>query len=399
MHIALQLMTITIIIILCTLLLIAYVFDLTSKKTRIPSVLMLLLLGWIAGRITEAVKFPVPDLSRVLPVLGVVGLILIVLDGSLELEFNRTKMQIIKKSFMVAVIPMIVISSILMMAFHYFLGASLKDGLANAIPFSVISSAIAITSAKNLRGNHREFITYESSFSDIIGVLFFNFIVLNNVIDAQSILTFFLQLLLIAIVSFVASAALAFLLSKIEHQIKFAPIVLSVILIYAISEVYHLPALVFILLFGLFLGNLDELKGFTIISRLRPTLLNNEVHKLKEIIAEGTFLVRSLFFLLFGFLMETADILNTSTLVWAVSIVALIFIVRAFQLKISRLPMRPLLFMAPRGLVNVLLFLAISPGQQIPFVNTALMIQVIILASLVLMLGLMASRDGLTESE
>lgn len=386
-------MTITIIITLCTLLLIAYVFDLTSRKTRIPSVLMLLLLGWVARRIVTATEFILPDLSGILPILGVIGLILIVLDGSLELEFNRSKMPIIRKSFIVATIPMMVVSFILMIAFHYLLGASFKDGLANAIPFSVISSAIAITSAKNLRGSHREFVTYESSFSDIVGVLFFNFIVLNTVINAESFLTFFLHLVLITIVSFIASAALAFLLSKIEHQIKFAPIILCVILIYALSEVYHLPALVFILLFGLFLGNLDELRNIKFISKLRPAQLNNEVHKLKEIIAEGTFLVRSLFFLLFGYLMETADILNTSTLVWAVPIVALIFIVRAIQLKLSGLPLRPLLFLAPRGLVNVLLFLAITPDQQIPFVNTALMIQVIILASLFLMVGLIGNKE------
>lgn len=385
-------MTITIIITLCTLLLIAYVFDLTSKKTRIPSVLLLLLVGWLAKQLTSVTNFSVPDLSRILPILGVTGLILIVLDGSLELEFNRSKTTIIRKSFMVAVFPMVALSFILMLLFHYILGASFKDGLANAIPFSVISSAIAITSAKNLRGLNREFVTYESSFSDIVGVLFFNFIVLNTVINVQSFATFIFQLVLITVVSFIATAGLAYLLSKIEHQIKFAPIILLVILIYAISEVYHLPALVFILLFGLFLGNLDELKGVKWISKLKPAELNKEVHRLKEITAEGTFLVRSLFFLLFGYLMETADILNTSTLVWAAGIVLLIFTLRAMQLKLSKLPMHPLLFMAPRGLVNVLLFLAISPGQQIPFVDTALMIQVIILTSLVLMIGLLGAE-------
>lgn len=385
-------MTIAIIITLCTLLLIAYVFDLTSKKTGIPSVLLLLLLGWTARRLIGYTDFSVPDLSPVLPILGVTGLILIVLDGSLELEFNKSKMALIRKSFLVAVIPMLALSLILMLLFHYMLGASFKDGLANAIPFSVISSAIAITSAKNLRGMNREFVTYESSFSDIVGVLFFNFIVLNAVITAQSFLTFFLQLILITIVSFIATAFLAFLLSKIEHQIKFAPIILLVILIYAISEVYHLPALVFILLFGLFLGNLDEMKGIKWISKLKPAELDKEVRRLKEIIAEGTFLIRSLFFLLFGYLMETADILNTATLTWAAGIVAMIFILRAAQLKLSKLPMRPLLFMAPRGLVNVLLFLAITPEQSIPFINSAMMIQVIILASLILMIGLLGQK-------
>lgn len=39
-------MTIAIIITLCILLLLAYVFDLTSSKTKVPSVILLLLLGF-----------------------------------------------------------------------------------------------------------------------------------------------------------------------------------------------------------------------------------------------------------------------------------------------------------------------------------------------------------------
>jgi Kef-type K+ transport system membrane component KefB len=63
----------TIIISLCLLLLVAYVFDLTASMTKIPSVL-LLLLGFI---VREATFFlvKVPDLTSTLPVLGTIGLI------------------------------------------------------------------------------------------------------------------------------------------------------------------------------------------------------------------------------------------------------------------------------------------------------------------------------------
>jgi hypothetical protein len=37
-----------------------------------------------------------PDLTATLPVLGTIGLILIVLEGSLELELNRSKVGLIK---------------------------------------------------------------------------------------------------------------------------------------------------------------------------------------------------------------------------------------------------------------------------------------------------------------
>lgn len=392
-------MTSAIIITLCVLLLIAYVFDLTSSKTKIPSVILLLLLGFIVRKLTDLLDIPLPDLSPVLPVLGTVGLILIVLEGSLELDFNTTKMPLIRRSFTVALFPMLALAFGLAWILQQVGGGSFKDSLINAIPLCVISSAIAIPSVKSLGQHTKEFVIYESSLSDILGVLFFNFVALNEFFDLHTVSGFFIQLLVIAAVSFIATIGLALLLSRIDHHIKFAPIILLVILIYAISKVYHLPGLIFILLFGLFLGNLDELHHIKWIQKLHPVALNREVHKFQEITTEAAFLIRALFFLLFGYLIETTEILNTQTLIWAVGIVVVIFLLRAIQLRLSRLPLAPLLFIAPRGLITILLFLSISPSDSIPLVNRSLVIQVVILSALVMMMGLITTQSGAKQKE
>lgn len=389
-------MTFTIIIIICVLLLLAYVFDITSRFTRIPSVILLLLTGFALSHGLKVVSYQPPDMSSILPILGTIGLILIVLEGSLEVELNRSKLSVIRKSFFVAFFPMIILSVLLAFFFQYISGANFRDCLSNAIPFSVISSAVAISSAKSLQKYFRDFVTYESSLSDIIGVLFFNLIVRNEVLNVHSIGWFILQVLMIALISFIATLGLSWLLSKITHSIKFAPVLLLAILIYALAEIYHLPALIFILLFGLFLGNLDEISHVKWISKLKPVQLNKEIHQLKLMLTEATFLVRSLFFLLFGFMMKTEDILNVQTLSWAGIIVAIILLVRAIQLKISSLPVLPLLFMAPRGLINILLFLTVSVNVNIPQINSSLMIQVIVLTALVMMAGFLFTRQPLS---
>lgn len=385
-------MTTTIIITFCVLLLIAYVFDLTSSKTKVPSVIFLLLLGWLVKQLTVWFSIQLPDFSPFLPVLGTVGLILIVLEGSLELEINKSKFGLIRKSFLGALLPMIALAFLLAFSFRYFGGFNLKDSLTNAIPFCVVSSAIAIPSVKNLSSYNKEFVIYESSLSDILGVLLFNFLAFNKTINIHSFWEFGLQLLLISVVSFVATIGLSLLLSKIEHQIKFVPIILLIVLIYAVSKIYHLPGLIFILLFGLSIGNLDELKHFKWIEKFKPDELNIEVKKFKELTIEGAFIVRALFFLLFGYLIETSEVLNTDTLLWAVGIVFSIFVFRSLQLKFSKLPLRPLLFIAPRGLITILLFLSIEPTDTISLVNTSLIIQVIILTALVMMFGLMVTK-------
>lgn len=386
-------MTVAIIITFCLLLLIAYVFDLTSSRTKIPSVILLLLLGWTVKQLAVWFGILLPDFSPVLPVLGTVGLVLIVLEGSLELELNKSKFGLIRKSFLGALLPMIALAFLLAFSFRYFGNFSLKDSLINAIPFCVISSAIAIPSVRNLTSQNREFVIYESSLSDISGVLIFNFLVMNETIETSSFGNFALQLMIIAVVSFIATIGLSFLLSKIEHHIKFVPIILLVVLIYAVSHIYHLPALIFILLFGLSIGNLDELKKIKWIEKFKPEELNKEVKKFKELTIEGAFIVRALFFLLFGYLIETTEVMNADTFLWAIGIVFLIFTFRAIQLKLSKLPLLPLLFVAPRGLITILLFLSISPDHTIPLVNNSLIIQVIILTALLMMIGLMTNKS------
>jgi potassium/hydrogen antiporter len=385
-------MTNTIIITFCVLLLIAYLFDLTSSRTRIPSVILLLFLGWVVKQLTLFFNIHIPDFSPVLPVLGSIGLILIVIEGALELELNRSKLLLIIKSFLGAFLPMIGSAFVLAYLFMYFGHYSLRDSLINAVPFCIMSSAIAIPSVRNLSSHNKEFIIYESSFSDILGVLFFNFLMLNDNFGGSSFSHFGIQVLIIFFVSFIATIGLAILLRRIEHHIKFIPIILLIILIYEVSKVYHLPGLIFILMFGLFIGNLDELKHIKWIQRINPDILSREVIKFKELTIEAAFIVRALFFLLFGYLIATSEILNTQSMIWTLVIVAIIFFFRIVQLIVSNLPFSPLLFIAPRGLITILLFLSIAPQNTIGLVNNSLIIQVIILTAFIMMIGLMTTR-------
>lgn len=366
-----------------------YLFDLSSAHTKIPSVILLLILGWGVRQIADFFSFKIPDLSGLLPIFGTLGLILIVLEGALELEFNRSKFKLIRKSFLSSFVSILVLSFIISYAFHYFGGISMRQALINAIPISVISSSVAISSAKNLSLPNKEFVIYESSFSDIMGVVFFNFALENIEVNGQAFLHFGLQVLIICVVSFIATLGLSFLLRKIDHPIKHAPIIILIILIYAVSEIFHLPALLFILFFGLFLNNIDELKNLEWIKKLNPYEFNKEVSKFSEIVMEGAFLIRTFFFVLFGYSFETREIINVDTFGSAILIFAVIFLFRFIILKVSRLPVFPLLFVAPRGLITILLFFSIPATMVFPLVNKSLVIQVIVLTALFMMIGLM----------
>ena len=391
-------MTIQLIITISILLLLAYVFDITASKTKIPSVILLLLLGFGAKLVTESLNISIPNLNPILPILGTIGLILIVLEGSLELEINKSKLPLILKSSIVALIPLLVISFGIAYYLNHFEHLPLKLALASAIPIGIISSAIAIPSAKNLLNNEKEFITYESSLSDIFGVIFFNFITLNDNIGSKTFGNFSLELLSMLGLSFVATLLLAGFLNKIQHHIKFVPMIILVLLIYGIAKLFHLPALIFILIFGLFIGNIDQLRHYKFIQKFHPVNFTKDVHKFREITTELAFLIRALFFMLFGFLMDLGDVLNSETILFALCITLGIFIVRFMILKIFKLQTNPLVFIAPRGLITILLFLSIPISQQIEQIDKSLIIQVIILSALIMMIGLMRYKKPQIEN-
>ena len=80
-------------------IILSYFFSEFSKKTNIPSVLMLILTGIIIGFYVDVDS---DKLMQPLEVLGVVGLIMIVLEGALDLELSRDKLSLIKHSSLMA---------------------------------------------------------------------------------------------------------------------------------------------------------------------------------------------------------------------------------------------------------------------------------------------------------
>ena len=392
-----KIMETTIIISFCSILLLAYIFDVSSSKTRIPSVILLLALGMILKKVTSFFNVFVPDISALLPILGSIGLILIVLDGALDIELNKSKILIFKKAIIGSLIVTLALGLIFTLLFYYFTPNTIKDCLINAIPFCIISSAIAIPSVQNLSNFNREFVVCESSFSDIFGVILFNFIAYNEVINLNAFGNFGLEIIIIIIISFIATIGLSLILKSIGHHVKFVPIILLIVLVYEVSKIWHLPGLVFILIFGVIMGNLDELNHLKWIKKFNPVGLNSEVKKFKELSVEATFLVRSSFFIVFGYLLKVSEILNPKTAFWALGIIGIIFALRVIQLKISKIPLAPLLFVAPRGLITVLLFLLIVPEHNIPLVNKSLIIQVIIFSALFMMFGFMITKKETKE--
>ena len=388
--------TLTILIVLPLLIIFSYLFDIISRKTKFPAVILLMFTGIIIRTGTTLYGFTeFGFLENLIPVLGTVGLILIVLEGALELDIKRDKLPVILKGFFAAGIILVLNVLGVYLLFYHFLGIGHQAAVIFAIPLSIISSAVAIPSSASLFERDKEFVVYESTFSDILGIMLFNYAIRQfepnqTMISMESIVGLGLQIIGVIVVSLFITYCLFQLLQKIEHHVKFFLILALLVLVYALGKFFHLPALVTIFIFGLFLSNVKTLLPDFMKRNLDLEETKKGLHEFHILTAESTFLVKTFFFLFFGFSINLSEFTTIDPFLYGLLIFGVMFGIRYvyFTTTTFKFKPSPLVFISPRGLISILLFLQI---KEIPFMDGIItviderVLLVVILASMLIM--------------
>jgi NhaP-type Na+/H+ or K+/H+ antiporter len=384
----------TILIGLSLAVLLSYLFDLTARATKVPSVLLLLSAGIALSQAAAYWDVSVVVPSLVLQLFGIVGLILIVLEGSLDLRLTQDKLPLVRRSFLAATLIMGVQVAAIAALLHAYLDVRWQSCIVNAVPLAVVSSAVAIPSVAGLGGEKQEFIIYESTFSDIIGIMLFNFALQDNFAQGWSVVTFGRDVLAVGVVAVLSTALLVFLLGRLKGHVKFFLLFAFLVLIYSLAKKLHLSSLVLVLVFGLVVNNADLLARGARMQRLfRPEKLAAELQQLKSFTAESAFLIRTFFFLLFGFSITLSNLVSLPLLLQGLLIVAVLTFIRFLYLKyVARTDLIPELFIAPKGLISVLLFYSIPSRLLIGEVSENMLFVVILLTGLLMMVGLQLAR-------
>lgn len=390
--------TYSILIFLSLVVVFSYIFDLIAKRTKIPSVLLLFGTGLGLQYILKYFGVNPFNLSNILPVVGTVGLILIVLEGALELKFEKDKLKMIRKAFGSAFFILIITSLLITFLFRYVTHLPFQICLVNAIPLGIISSAIAIPSAADLSKDKREFVIYDSSFSDILGIMFFNFAIQNETYGISAYVDLGKDTIITLIIAVVISVVFLFLMKRITHHIKFFLILSLLILVYAIGKFYHLSALIVVLFLGLFLNNAEIIP----ISKFKQLFLYEklkaDLNQFLLLTAESAFIIRTFFFLMFGYTMNIYSLLNLSVLMNGLIAIIVIFLVRGLYLKyVTRTDLVPELFIAPRGLISILLFFSIPDTMKLSNTSDGLLLFVILATSVIMTYGLISSKKRESE--
>ena len=390
-------MTNYIILVLCVIIILSYLFDITGKYSRIPGVILLIIMGIVLQLLVKSLPIQIPNLQPLLPVIGTIGLVLIVLDASLDLKLERRKKGMILKSIASAFVLFVIFSAAMTLILTEYFGFSFKVSLLNAMPLGIISSAIAIPASSMLKPAEKEFMIYESSFSDIFGIILFDFILLSEGAIGNGIIEMGAKSLLTIMVAGVTSLILAALLHKITYHINYVLIMTSVILIYTIGKIMDLPSLLLVMIFGLILANNHFLENDLVKKYVDFPKFRTDVRSFNTILTEFTFLVRSFFFIIFGFYVRVEGLFEWHNLITAGAITVGIFLLRLlFFVTVIKMKPVPLALFAPRGLITILLFISIPAASRIFLINEEVITLVILLTIFIMTVGNMAVRGEKT---
>lgn len=387
----------------CLIILLSFVFTKIANKTHVPSVLMLIGLGILIQYGLKIIHVPEIDFFPLLEIFGIVGLIMIVLEAALDLELKKEKINIIIKSLIVAVLGLVA-SLFVASAIIYYMIPNMDwiTSVLYATPLSILSSAIIIPSVGKLSEEKREFHVYESTFSDIIGIMLFYFVL--NVIEFQNpdplatselmnpILSFSISMVVSCIVAFAASYLLLYMFQFIKDGAHLFLLISLLVLLYAVGKILHLSPLIIILVFGIIAQN-NELfyRG-----RLRKYLHKERFDVLKRelhiITMESAFVVRTFFFVIFGVSIVVSNLLDFKVLEVSLMLLVSIYAIRWLFLRaFIGFDIFPQIWIAPRGLITVLLYYAIPQEYTNESFDSGILLFIIIATSLVMTWGLIHS--------
>ena len=389
--------TLLILFVFPLLIVFSYLFDRFARKTKFPAVILLMFTGILFRLLSSAYGFnQLGFLDDLIPVLGTVGLILIVLEGALELKISKEKLPLLLKGFIAALVILLLNIAALQWVFSSLFEMSAQVAVLSAIPLAIISSAVAIPSAGGLLDKEREFVVYESTFSDILGIMIFNyalrqFEVGEGLLNSSSLVALLFQIIGVVVISIGITYILFKLLRQIEHHVKFFLILALLILVYAFGKLFHLPALVTIFIFGIFLSNVKSLLPKFLKNYLDLDHTEKELHEFHLLTAESTFLVRTFFFLFFGFSIQLSTFNSIQPLIYGVIIILIMLALRYLYFSATTVQIKPspLVYLSPRGLISILLFLHL---KDISFVDLSLspiderVLLIVILGTMLVML-------------
>lgn len=349
------------------LVFLAHLFSGIFSRTRIPDVIMLILIGIVVGPVLKLVS--TGSFGSIGPVFTTITLIIILFEAGLALKLNMLR------SALGGVMALAALSFFITMAVVAGLAIIFTD--LEVLPAFILgaivgstSEAIIIPMVKQLKVKEetQTLLSLESTINDVLSIVITFALVQAYTTGSFKIWSVSGQLLASFFVALIIGSAGAFLWSALLHRIHVIKNAIFttpafVFIIYGAVEIIGFSGAIAALAFGITLGNIEKINLPIFRKRDQEPVGLNQTEKV--FFSEVAFLLKTFFFVYLGISLE---LITT----WFI-ILALIFTLVAFGLRIpvvktairKTLPAKDLsvvAIMLPKGLAAVVL--ASIPLQQ-----------------------------------
>ena len=348
-----------IIISLSVLFFLGHVLNWFFVKTKIPDLLILIIIGFILGPSVTGLIQPEVHLGQAGSVLAIITLIIILYEGGLHLS-SRDLMESSVSALGLSCISFFSISAVTTLVLLPILSSPLL-ALLVGVGIGSTSSAIVIPMVKPLAIDKKTktVLSLESAFTDVLAIIIFLGLLNQMTLENSSGREFFISLSSTPIMSIGLGAGAGILWAFLHRKTYISKLSFAgeagALLTYGVLEFLSLNGAIGVLALGFTLANIN----------LLPPFLKNRLDE-KPISAEElsllgavTFLLRTFFFLYLGLLIQ---IQSLASLGWAMGLTALIFITRYVCVKLmfrsktfSRMSAITSVVMGPRGLACAVL--------------------------------------------
>lgn len=334
-----------------------YLLAFLFKKTNIPDVLPLVLIGILIGPISGLI-----DLSffgQLGPILAVLALILILFEGGMEMNFRE-----LSQSFSRSIILVLATfgTTILVVAplAKIFFEVPIHTGVLIGLILGSTSSAIILPLMKGLKlsSSTRSILAMETNLSDVLVVILVFGLIGVGSINAlsQAGFQFLFNLLISLMIGLAATYAWSQIIGRlreVEHNMFMTPAFL--LIIYGLAETLFGNGLLTVFIFAIALGNLEKLRG-------RVSAFLDGVHGFyfsdleKKFFSASSFILKTFLFVYIGL---SLNLEQTPFLIWGALIMAILFLVRILIIELvlgSAVPSRDLALargLIPKGVAGI----------------------------------------------
>ncbi len=338
------------------LLIVAVVANRLSRLTRVPDIVVLLLLGIAVGPVTHSIA---PDaFQHSIGVLGMLALILIFFEGGLELRLQDV-VRNLPGALLLSGLCFALSVALVGLVTHVLLHFDWIDSLLIGAALGSTSGSVVLPALQQMDVPERlkVTLTLESSVGEILAVLTVGTLVTIAGTESlfSGLVVGFSRHVIVDVVLGIGAGAAWWKLWPLLYNQQFANALnLGVVLaVFSVCRLAGGSGLLAELIFGLTLANLPRTPHMTRIGT-----------RMVAFHAEFTFLVRSFFFVVLGIM---AQVVSKSYVLPIIAILVALIIARAASVFATRWSIREstpaddelLFLMLPRGLITAVLALQI----------------------------------------